>query len=51
MFKKTWWHAKQHLFILERIFIPHFYLQFHDIGYKKFFICSEALHLKLEFKP
>ena len=25
---------------LERIFIPHFSSQFHDLGYKKFLICS-----------
>ena len=26
----------------ERIFIPHFYSQFHDPWYEKFIICSEA---------
>ena len=28
--------------ILRDIFIPHFYSQFHDFGYNKFLICSEA---------
>ena len=27
---------------LERNFIPYFYLQLYDFGYKKFLICSEA---------